>query len=268
MTSLQKAIKYASMAFAVLLALGIVSGLLRAVGLIDMLIDRDAVAEETRVYEISDEITALDIRIGAAALTIRQGEAFSVESNLRDLRVKEKDGTLIIEEDTSFAKSYHDAVLVLCVPEGTVFEKASIETGAGVVTVDVLSASRLKLVFGAGDVRVDTLNASESAEIVGGAGRLTVSGGELHGLDLEMGVGELILTSALLGRSDLELGIGETEITLIGGEEDYTVDIEKGLGGITVDGESVSGSVVRGHGQNKIDVSGGIGAIRMFFGEE
>ena len=105
------------------------------------------------------------------------------------------------------------------------------------------------------------------ADIEGGAGRITVSGGAMEDLELEMGVGQLNLTSALTGNCKLDLGVGESNITLIGSKEDYKLDLEKGIGSITVDGTSVSDYGSSGNGANRVDISGGIGAIHVRFAE-
>lgn len=268
MTAFQKVIKYLAMAFAIFLTVSIIGGILSAIGLFGGLFGGDSVLEDAKVYTVSDSITELDIRINAADFSIRQAETFSVESNLKHLTVKENDGVLTVEETKRFGITYTDAMLVLYVPEGTVFEKVDITTGAGVVSVDTLSADSLMLEFGAGEVKIDSLTANKNAEIKGGAGKITITGTSLRDLDLEMGVGQLDLTAAVLGNSDFDLGIGESNITLIGSKEDYTVDAEKGIGNITADGESVSGSTDIGNGENSIAISGGIGAINLVFAEK
>ena len=80
-----------------------------------------------------------------------------------------------------------------------------------------------------------------------------------------MGVGELNLSAALLGDSDLTLGVGASNLTLIGSRDDYKIEIEKGLGSITVDGESVSDFGTSGNGQNNVEIKGGVGAINLNF---
>ena len=89
----------------------------------------------------------------------------------------------------------------------------------------------------------------------------------LHNLDFDMGVGQLNLTSVLTGESDFDLGVGESNITVIGNKDDYKLDIEKGIGNITVDGEGVSNIKGQGNGNNSIEVNGGIGAINLKFKE-
>ena len=80
-------------------------------------------------------------------------------------------------------------------------------------------------------------------------------------------MGQFNLTSALTGECDFDLGVGESNITVIGNKDDYKLDIEKGIGNITVDAASVSNIRVQGKGNNSIEVSGGIGAINLKFKE-
>ena len=157
--------------------------------------------------------------------------------------------------------------MTLYIPADAVFERANIITGAGRLTVDSLSAATINFELGAGEVTIDTLVAASDIDIDGGAGKITISGGALHNLDLDMGVGQLNLTSALTGESDFDLGVGESNITIIGNKDDYRLDIEKGLGNITVDDTSVSNIKGQGNGNNSIEVSGGIGAINLKFKE-
>lgn len=268
MTTFQKVIKYIAMAFAVFLTVSIIGGILGAVGLFGGLFDDDAVLDDAKTYTVSGNITKLEVEINAADFTIKQADEFSVESNLKYLTVKEENGVLKIKENKRFGLTYNDATMILYIPANTVFEKADITTGAGRLTIDTLSANSLKLELGAGEVNITSLNAFDDADIDGGAGKITISGGSLRNLDLDMGVGQLNLTSAVLGNSDFDLGIGETNITLIGSKEDYKIDAEKGIGNITIDGKSVSNFDGIGNGDNKIEVSGGIGAINLEFKEE
>ena len=263
----QKVIKYLAIAFAIFLTVSIIGGVLSMFGLFGGFFSGDAVTEDIKTYAVSPDIQSLEVKINAADFRIKQGERFSIESNLKHLTVEEKNGVLTIKETKKFAHTYTGAVLTLYVPSDTVFEKANIITGAGRLTVDSLSASTMNLVFGAGEVTIDTLVATSDIDIDGGAGKITVSGGALHNLDLDMGVGQLNLTSALTGESDFDLGVGESNITVIGNKDDYKLDIEKGIGNITIDGTSVSNIKRKGNGNNGIEVSGGIGAINLKFKE-
>jgi len=230
---------------------------------------RDLVLDEPVTYEITSQISSLDIRINAAELEIGYGETFSVVSNLKELEVEENNGTLTLKELTRAGLGndlYEGAMLTLYVPAGTEFERVVLFTGAGRVTVDTLSTKRLEMELGAGDVSVGSLFVTGSAGMKGGAGRISVSGGRINGLELEMGVGELELTSALTGECELELGIGDADITLLGSKEDYRLEISKGIGAVSVDGTEVS-FFDSGSGANEVEISGGIGTIDVRFEE-
>ena len=226
---------------------------------------------ETRTYEIASEIHSLDIQIVAADFTIEHGDRFSVESNLKYLSVSEQNGVLTIVEDEhhqfgiNVDISYADAVLKLCVPSDIVFDSVDITTGVARLTADSLSADCLELELGAGKVQFGCLNAYTNADIEGGAGEITIESGMLNNLTLETGVGELNLTAALLGNSDLCFGVGKSNLSLIGGKDAYKIDIENGLGNITVDGKPVTDFDSSGNSQNYIKIEGGVGTVDIAF---
>ena len=277
MTTLQKVIKYLALAFAIFLTVSIVGGILSAVGLLGSLFsDDDAewgdVIGETKTYTVSSEISDLNIQINAADFYIKEGNSFSVESNLKNLEVDEKNGCLTLKDLTKIklngSNAYENAVLTIYVPAGMAFDNVNIKTGAGRFTVDSLSAATIGFELGAGDVTISKLIAEKSANIEGGAGRITISNGAIKDLALKMGMGQLNLTAALTGDSELELGVGESNITLLGSKDDYELDIEKGIGNITVDGKNVTDFGSSGNGANEVDIHGGVGAINVRFNNE
>lgn len=268
MTTLQKVIKYLAVALAIFLSVTIIGGIIGAAGLFGGLFQSDSVLNDAKTYTVSNDVTELDIEITAANFTIKKAEFFRVESNLKHLTVQDENGVLEIKETKRFLVSNTGAELILYIPDGAVFEKVEIKTGAGVFMVDELIADELKLGLGAGEVKIGSLTANKKADIDGGAGKITLSGGMLRNLDLDMGVGQLNLTAAVLGNSDFELGVGETNITLLGSEDDYSIKAKKGIGSVVVEGIKISDFNGTGSGENYIDVSGGIGTINIEFTSE
>ena len=216
-------------------------------------------------YPVSGEVRALRMEINAADVKLEQGDAFRVESNLKQLTVSVQNGVLTVRQKNKVGVNYTDGMLTLYVPEGTVFESVSIDTGAGRLMAEELRAERLDLSLGAGAVEIGYLETTKETDIEGGAGAIVISDGSITDLELEMGVGGLDLTAALLGDSDLSLGVGESKLTLLGNKDDYRVEIEKGLGNILVDGEIVSQYGSYGSGRNSVDIEGGVGEINLSF---
>ena len=262
MTDTQKIIKYTALALAILLVFVIIGGIVTAVGAI---IGVGSGVGESQTYETEGEIKRLEVEIGAADFRIEVGDAFSVESNLKNLTFRQTGNRLILREKSFGNKKYDGAFLTIYIPEGAVFDEINITTGAGKFTAESLSAEIIDLEFGAGEVNIGELNATREADIEGGAGQITIGGGSLCDLQIDMGVGELRLTSEIVGAGEFNLGVGEVVITLLGSRDDYTVELNKGIGSISFDGESISTGRTMGNGKNDVEINGGIGSITVNF---
>lgn len=264
MTQAQKIIKYAAIGLAVLLIVSMIAGI---VTIASYLLSGGGISETVETVEIEGEIRSLEIDLEATNLTVKDGEAFKVETNNSYLVFENDEGTLSVEEKRHrvFGDKY-EAELILTVPAGTVFGNVEINAGAGKVRIETLSADNVDFEFGAGEADIDALFVSGSADIDGGAGSIKIGSGSIAALDLDMGVGELTLHSALLGTNEINCGVGSVELALIGSEADYSVEIFKGLGAVTVNGEHLHDGETVGSGVNKLRVSGGVGEIRVTFG--
>ena len=227
----------------------------------------NAVSQDTRTYTVAADIHTLDIQINAADLKIEQGNEFAVVSNLKYLSVSESNGTLRIADKARPNSRYTDAVLTLYIPKDTVFDHVHIGTGAAKMTVDILSAGSVELELGAGDVFIAAIHVTRKIDIDGGVGTITIADGVLNNLDAEIGVGELDLTAELRGKNDFSFGVGDADLTLVGSRDDYQLDIEKGLGSITVDGGSLSGFSGSVRAQNQIEIECGVGDVNITFQE-
>lgn len=266
MTSWQKAIKYLALAFALFLTVSIFGGIFGVLGFVSNVFDGKDAVGELKTYTVAGNVEELKLEIGAARLTIEEGDSISVESNNPYLEVREENGCLIVTEtEHHYTNTDGKIQLNLYLPADFTFKKAEVQTGAGQVRIKCLAAETLYLELGAGRVQIDTLEALRAAKIIGGAGQVTVQNGALQNLRLEMGVGELRITSALTGDCDLNMGIGAAYLTLVGKPDAYRIELDKGLGAATLDGEHLSESTVRGNGANKIDIDGGVGEIRIAF---
>lgn len=270
MNSLQKVIKYLAFAFAIFLSVSIIGGIMTGLaGVSYILSGRDnEAAGEMQTYTVGEEASSLSLKLSGAELIIKTSDKFSVESNHRNISVKSENGRLCINETKKLFWGYPKGLtVILNVPEDFVFDEAAVETGAGKVEIDALSADVLKLSLGAGEAEIRNLTVNSRADIDGGAGELKIDGGRLCNLKLDIGVGELRLTSRIEGQSRLNYGIGETRLTLLGNREDYQIEIDKGIGEATLQGESMRDDSVYGSGRNRIEIDGGIGAIHIEFSE-
>ncbi len=270
MTAFQKVMKYVALAFALLLIVAIVGGIVGGIAAIASVFDGGPDSDikgDMTTQQLPTNIGIIDIELDATSLTVREGEAFTLQTNSQNLRIEQRTGYLEIDERRKLAHYPDGLELILTIPADMIFTSVEINTGAGHVDIDALTADNIDLDFGAGDVDIHNINARKVADIDGGAGKITIKSGLVRNLDLDMGVGELRLGCLLTGHSDLDLGVGSTYITLPVHPDNYTVRIDKGLGTVTLDGQKV-GSGSYGNGGHTVSISGGVGSIDITFVQE
>lgn len=271
MNTFQKIIKYLAIAFAIFLSVSIIGGIMTGLAGLSVFFSKEETAPDSvmQEYSIDETISSLTVKLSGANLQIRTAEAFLVESNHNYISVKTDNGKLSITETKKVFSSVPQGVTVIIyVPEDFVFGDATIDAGAGKLEIDGLSADALNVSLGAGKANIKNLIANRRAEIDGGAGELIIDGGKLCNLNLDMGAGRLKLESRIEGKSFLDFGVGETELTLLGNREEYSIEIDKGIGKAELAGETMWDDSVYGNGENFIEIDGGIGAITIEFYSE
>lgn len=267
MTKGKKFLKFLAILLALTLSVGIISAAFSAIASAALVVEiADNVGDMTS-REVGTDYDSLDISLGGAALIIKNGESFAVDSNIPALSVKSSNGKLTIKQ-RDFLGGIIDkkgaARVVVTIPEGTVFNDVSITSKAGKVDVEALTASRVDFEFGAGEVNIKKLTVTDGADIDGGVGKICIESGEINDLDLSMGVGELALTARLTGTNSLVMGVGRAVVKLVGDKNDYTIDLEKGVGPTKISGINEKTGVY-GKGRTVIEIEGGVGSTSVSF---
>lgn len=268
MSGVQKIIKYLAIALAIFLIFSIISGITVASMAIGNAFSNSDNETLENLEEIgkSDTISSLYIDISSSSLIIKTGESFKVESNNPNITYKEENGRVILrEKGNSWFKDNDNAALVISIPDNLILGKTEIDSGAGILEISDFKTDILELDLGAGKVNINNLVVNSETIIDGGAGEVTIENSSLKNLDLDMGVGKFTLNAEILGSSEIEHGVGEAIINLIGSEEDYQIYIDKGIGSITIDGNTLGKDTTYGNGRNKIDIEGGVGSITVNF---
>lgn len=173
----------------------------------------------------------LDIHLANLEIDISPNASFQIETNYKHLKVEEKGDKLVIKDKKDFRpNAFSGAVVKLYFPEDCIFNDAVIQTGAGRNDLKNLQAKRLDIRFGVGESYLENVNALEKASLEGGAGALTISDSRFQNLDLELGVGQFDFSGLLLGQNKLEMGVGSSQIELLGTFKDYRLNIKKRIG--------------------------------------
>ena len=149
-----------------------------------------------------------------------------------------------------------------------ILNDAIIDTGAGKINIENLKAENFSLDIGAGSVQINNLVVTKNCDIDGGAGNIIINNGSIYNLDMDLGVGKTTITSILTGENEIDTGVGKLELNLIGSQNDYTLDISKGIGSISLDGKDLKDEEKVGTGSSLVKIDGGVGSIEIKMKEE
>ena len=274
MTTAQKVIKYLATAFAVFLIITIISAilsggyaLLSALGLIHT--NKDIVTENLKVISKEvKEVTTLKIDLAYTNLDIKTGDDFKVETNNSKITFEENNGSVKIKEENRnwLNNNNMSSNLIIYIPEDMIaIDETKIQTGAGKINIEKLNTQNLYLELGAGDVYIENVIATGETKIDGGVGKTELKSCEINNLKANLGMGEFTFSGKLTGKSEIDSGIGAINIDLIDNKNNYKIDVSKGLGNVTLDGQKLEEDRVYGIGKNYLDIDGGIGEIKIDF---
>lgn len=266
MSSIQKIIKYLTFAFALFLALSIISALAYGLSFVGSMFDNDKQSSDLKELKINNSALILDIDVSSSNINIKQGNTLKVETNDKYIYTNQYKNKLYIKEKKhNLFNKNDDNKLIVYVPEDFIFDLVIIKTGASKLNISELNTKKLNLDLGAGKVKINNLNVTSSATIVGGAGEIVIEDSFINSLDLDMGAGKLSLNSKLTGNSEVDAGIGKVDLLLIGSLNDYSIELDKGIGSASINNSNMENDKIYGTGINKIDIDGGIGSINIDF---
>lgn len=72
---------------------------------------------------------------------------------------------------------------------------------------------------------------------------------------------------AVIGIKMILGGIGETSLVLVGTDNDYKIELDKGIGEAWLDGKKMSDDSFYGSGSRRIEIDGGVGELNISFTE-
>ena len=274
MTTAQKVIKYLATAFAVFLIITIISAilsgvyaLLSALGLIHT--NKDIVTENLKVISKEvKEVTTLKIDLAYTNLDIKTGDDFKVETNNSKITFEENNGSVKIKEENRnwLNNNNMSSNLIIYIPEDMIaIDETKIQTGAGKINIENLNTQSLYFELGAGDAYIENVIATGETKIDGGVGKTELKSCEINNLKANLGMGEFTFSGKLTGKSKIDSGVGAINIDLIDNKNNYKIDVSKGLGNVTLDGQKLETDRVYGIGENYLDIDGGIGEIKIDF---
>jgi len=279
----QRVIKYISIAFAIFLAVNIITGIIYAVlaGFSIFGFFSDFVSEGSGAISINsnnrytfsetyENVENLTIECSVSRLVIKEGTELKVEAKNVDSNFSSKisGSTLKVREENRFLWFNSGDItseIIVYIPSNMNFGTVKISTGAGEVLISDIIMDRLKLDLGAGNVEISNIVVDEDTNINGGVGRVAIKDSVLTRLDLNAGVGNIEVSAEILGNTDINAGVGKLELNILGNKDEYRIKAKKGIGTFTIEGTSVSDNTTYGDGDNKINIDAGLGEVRVQF---
>lgn len=259
-----KVMKYLALALAISIIAGIVSSIYYlGDGIANMFKHEevsDNVSDNVYALEFEDGINELNVNVNFSKLVIKSGEKFRVESNNKSVVVNNSNGILKVVD----GKRLKNNNITIYIPNNFIFDKVKIDTGVSSVNIDKLSGYDVDLNLGVGNLVIESLTAIDKCDIDTGAGRAVINDADINNLDLDIGAGQFIYNGIMRNKATVDAGVGEVNINLKN-KDSYVIYVEKGIGNITIDGVSVGDGSTYGNGNNRVDISGGIGSIKVNF---
>ena len=266
MSNIQKVIKILAICFGAFIITNIVAGVVFVLS-----ITGNITMNNNKSFDVYEKtymnIANLDLDLSSTSINIIRGNEFKVIVNAVEdsITIKEIEGILKIEEKNQWLfNNNSEGMITISIPENIILNKLEIDAGAGKVLISDISVNKLDLNQGAGIIKISNSDFN-FIDIDGGAGEITINNSVLNNLVLDSGVGAVKINSKILGNSEISSGVGEVILNLRGSKEDYFLNLEKGLGSITIDGVDFSNNTTYGAGLNSLRVEGGIGSIKINF---
>lgn len=151
--------------------------------------------------------------------------------------------------------------IIIYLPNEFNITELELNLGAGKIDIDKIFVETLLMDLGAGTMTAKEINVYEKATINGGAGNINIYSGTINNLNLKLGAGNASIESDLTGSNTLTTGVGKLNLGLSRSKDNYKFDISKGLGNIILNDFEVSEDILIGDGEAKIKISGAIGNI-------
>jgi len=276
MNTFQKIIKALAIALAVFIIFsivtvifGIITTIAKVTFLADLItIDESEITSFSETYNV-EQITNLDIDSSIAKVEIYESDKLAVEATdiTKKFSAKVEDGKLLIKETAKTNISINGQVnptIKVYIPKGTIFDSIDIDSGVGDTYVESIRANIIRISTGVGNLEADYIDAKSKIDIEAGVGKINIKESILNNLSFEAGVGEYNITTYLTGNSQFECGVGNGILTLNDFNQDTgKIRVEKGIGDISINGQSYSDNQTYGNGADLIDIEGGVGKVSI-----
>lgn len=263
MTTTQKIIK----AFAIILAITIIAGIISSIiNIVSFFLPaKETISNQSDTQELIQlsNVNSIEIDLNSSKLNIETIPTSrpQISTGNNNIKFTEKSGVLkITEKGLNISK---ENTVLLQIPQNITLNNIKINSGAGAITLNNITSQYLDLDLGAGRVNINNIKVTNEADIDAGAGNLSMTNYYINKLDLDLGVGNTTLEGLLGSKSKIDCGVGSLSLTIPASLTKYALDIEKGLGEITLNNEKITQEEYQTNGEIPLEIEGGVGNITI-----
>lgn len=263
MTTTQKIIK----AFAIILAIAIISGIISSIiNIVSYFLpEKETIVTPSDTQELIQlsNINNIEIELNRGKLNIETIPTSRPQISIENKNIKytEKNGVLkITEKGLNITK---ENTILLRLPQNTALNTIKINSVAGAIYLNNVTTQYLDLDLGTGKVNINNIKVTNEADIDAGAGNLSMTNYYINKLDLDLGVGNTNLLGLLGADSKIDCGLGSLNLTIPESLTKYALDIEKGIGEITLNDEKLTQEEYQTNGEIPLEIEGGVGNITI-----
>ena len=258
MSESQKIIKYFALGLAFMIIFSIISIFFNVIE--SLFFDSNDSLKDKSEYKLEyNNVVGLDIEIKNGKFSIISGNEFKIITNIKKLKNYSEGGILNIKDESS---SFNSKELTLVVPD-IVYNEVSIELEAVKANIESIKTNKFDMDMGAGNVILDSIVVNNEADIETGAGKLTINDSVITNLDLDMGAGKTVINGVLKGNTYFDMRVGSLIVNLSDTLDNYKFIVDKGIGSIKLNDNSLSDNTTVGSGVNTIKIDGGIGKLSI-----
>jgi hypothetical protein len=247
--------------------------------------------EKTQTFSVNDTyegVEKLDIDINYGEVKIIKGTDFSISADhLTDdgLESYVSDGTWTIRESDSryidvfglklpvhnifhWNEDYSPKIQIT-IPENFTADNFSLKVAAGNVEADEILAEDGYFEVDAGRLKIDRLEIEGKSEYTVGTGTMVLQNTDIKDITVDCGVGNVEIEGTLTGDNEISCGVGRVALDLIGDVDDYSYDIDSGIGNVAVadnNYKNASNKIIKNDDAlYNLDLDCGIGSIDIKF---
>lgn len=224
-------------------------------------------------------ITDVDMDIEYGRVRVMKGDTFSIHAEdipENSLEAYVDNGTWVVRQNHDhvfhiFGAKFHlddfrywkwwdyeEPKITITIPEDFTAGSFKFDIGAGDVEIEEVMASKADFMVSAGRLVIGHANISDQSNYEVGAGGIELKDLQANDISIDCGVGGVSIKGIITGNNDITCGVGNVELRLNGKEEDYSYEIESGVGSIKVGNHRYTGI-----SDKKITNNGKAGVFRL-----